>query len=97
MKDPQENQSADSHDLLMKYLKHPELLKEKIQDFVETEREVLGESFQEIADLSEYVLKNWRILAPPLVAFALSFLLKETEGTVKESEKRDSTAGTLLN
>ncbi len=96
MKDAQEFQSTDSHDLLMKLLKHPEIVKNKIQNFIEEEKEIFGDSIEEINDLRDYVMSNWRSIVPPLVAFGLSVLLKYTEDK-KVTKPEEESEEPLLN
>ena len=94
MEDAQEYKGTDTHDLLMKILKNPEIIKDKLQSFIDEEKEVFGDSIEQITDLSNYVIENWRSLVPPLVAFGLSVLLKHTETQKTDSKSSDET---LLN
>lgn len=98
MEDAQEFKGTETHDLLMKILKNPEIIKDKLQSFIDEEKEVFGDSIEQITDLSSYVMQNWRGLVPPLVAFGLSVLLKQTEPAV-DTHKTDSQSSdeTLLN
>lgn len=95
MKDEQRIGDADTHELFLRILKNPEIVKLKIQDFVEAEREVFSESFDEVSDLSKYVISNWRSLAPPLVAFGLRVLLKQTAPAHSEENLKTSPAPLL--
>ena len=96
MKSSQEFQNSDSHDLLMRILKNPEIVKNKIQELVEQEKEVFGDSLTEINDLRDYVMSNWRSIVPPLVAFGLSAILKQTRHT-EATETKEILEENLLN
>ncbi len=78
-----QSQENVNHDTLMSFLQHPEILRQKLQNFVDEEKGVFGDSMSEINELANYVMSNWRQIVPPIVAFGLSVLLKRTENMAK--------------
>ena len=104
MKDSQNTQGSQdtqgkdsSHDMLMKFLQHPEMLRQKLQNFIDEEKEVFGDSINEISELSNYVVSNWRQIVPPVVAFGLSVLLKRNDPVKMATPANDVKDHTLLN
>lgn len=95
MENVQNQKKSDSHDLLVKILKNPVILKNKVKTFVDEVQIIYQESIAELADLSNYVLANWRSWVLPLVEFGLSVILKTT-ATIQETSK-SKTKGTLPN
>ncbi len=98
MKDEQDTQSTDSnHDMLMRFLQHPEVLRQKLQNFIDEEKEVFEDSINEMSELSNYVVSNWRQIIPPVVAFGLSVLLKQAETIKTATPLKDVEDDTFLN
>lgn len=85
-----------NHDLLMKFLQHPEMLRQKLENFFDEEKVIFGDSMNEMNKLSSYVVSNWRQIVPPVVAFGLSILLKQTE-VINKASPVNGEEETLLN
>ena len=85
MNNSKDLQGSDSHEVLMGIIKHPKVLQDKIMNFISEEREIVDTSLSELIDLTYYLRMNWRGLTPPLVAFALSIVLRQTDSVIESS------------
>ncbi len=67
------------HDMMMKLLQNPSIIKENVQKLIDEEKELYSNSISEAKELFDYVLSNWKSIAPPLAAIGLSVLLSKVE------------------
>ena len=81
-------EKSGAHDTFMNFLRNPDVLIERIENFLEEERGVYSESINGIVGLKNYIFKNWRSLVAPTFALSLGLIMSEIEKAGKTKKNQ---------
>ncbi len=79
------DKSSKAHDMVMKLLQNPSIIKDNVQKLIDEEKELYSNSINEAKELYDYMLSNWKKIVPPLAAIGLSVLLSRIQGKAQEA------------
>jgi hypothetical protein len=88
---------SKAHEMVMRLLQNPSIIKENVQKLIDEEKELYGTTISEAKELYQYVLSNWRKIAPPLAAIGLSVLLSKMQATGQQALPQNANSKGHLN
>ena len=89
--------SSNAHDMVMKLLQNPSIIKDNVQKLIDEEKALYSNSINEAKELYDYVLSNWKKIVPPLAAIGLSVLLSQIQGKAQETVAMNNKPESHLN